>query len=93
MRRLFVTFLLCFAVNAVFAELGMDYKNICDRVRLNGEPGFAWLDNMRAFGRMGDPPVSSIDGLSCVACSAGSSVTCVEMYDRTRSVVGFRTSL
>lgn len=33
--------------NSVFATLGMDYKAVCDRVRLNGEPGFAWLDNMQ----------------------------------------------
>ena len=34
-----------------FAELGMDYtegKRIVD----NGEPGFAWLDNMRTYSRM-----------------------------------------
>lgn len=41
--------------NSVFAELGMDYGPAAERIALNGEPGFAWLDNMRAFGRMGDP--------------------------------------
>ena len=30
----------------------MDYEPICERIRINGEPGFAWLDNMRAYGRM-----------------------------------------
>jgi hypothetical protein len=24
--------------------------------RINGEPGFAWLENMRAYSRMGDEP-------------------------------------
>ena len=33
--------------NSVYATLGMDYKPICDRVQINGEPGFAWLENMR----------------------------------------------
>ena len=42
--------------NSVFAELGMDYTNVCSRVKLNGEPGFAWLDNMRDYSRMIDPP-------------------------------------
>ena len=44
--------------NSVFAELGMDYhaKGICDRVQDNGEPGFAWLENMRKYDRMCDPP-------------------------------------
>jgi hypothetical protein len=38
--------------NSVFAELGMDYSAICERVRGNGEPGFAWLENMQGYGRM-----------------------------------------
>ena len=42
--------------NSVLATLGMDYSKICDKIRINGEPGFAWLSNMQAFGRMSDPP-------------------------------------
>ena len=42
--------------NSVFATLGMDYGPVCERVMKNGEPGFAWLDNMRAYGRMCEPP-------------------------------------
>jgi adenosylcobalamin-dependent ribonucleoside-triphosphate reductase len=38
--------------NSVFAELGMDYTDICKRITDNGEPGFAWLKNMRKFSRM-----------------------------------------
>jgi len=38
--------------NSVFADLGMDYGSVCERVRVNGEPGFAWLENMRNYGRM-----------------------------------------
>jgi adenosylcobalamin-dependent ribonucleoside-triphosphate reductase len=40
--------------NSVFAELGMNYAPVTSRVQLNGEPGFAWLDNMRAYGRMNE---------------------------------------
>lgn len=40
--------------NSVFAEVGMDYSNIADRIKLNGEPGVAWLENMRKFSRMCD---------------------------------------
>ena len=25
----------------------MDYRPSADRVRINGEPGYAWLDNMQ----------------------------------------------
>ncbi|KAG5190924.1 hypothetical protein JKP88DRAFT_271370 [Tribonema minus] len=41
--------------NSVMCPLGMDYTAVCKRVAANGEPGFAWLDNMRRFGRMGNP--------------------------------------
>ena len=38
--------------NSIFAELGMDYTDVCKRIVDNGEPGFAWLKNMRKFSRM-----------------------------------------
>ena len=38
--------------NSIFAELGMDYTDVCKRIVDNGEPGFAWLENMRKFSRM-----------------------------------------
>lgn len=42
--------------NSVFATLGTDYGPIAERIADNGEPGLAWLDNMRAFGRLADLP-------------------------------------
>jgi len=38
--------------NSIFAELGMDYRDAANRINDNGEPGFAWLDNMRDYSRM-----------------------------------------
>tara|TARA_R100001369_G_scaffold7471_3_gene18652 strand:+ start:1689 stop:3680 length:1992 start_codon:yes stop_codon:yes gene_type:complete len=38
--------------NSVFAELGMDYTEIAKRIVDNGEPGLAWLENMRHYSRM-----------------------------------------
>lgn len=42
--------------NSIYAKLGMNYEsnNICSNICLNGEPGFAWLDNMRSYGRIVD---------------------------------------
>jgi ribonucleotide reductase alpha subunit len=40
------------ANNSVFATLGMDYAQLGDHIARNGEPGVAWLDNMRAYSRM-----------------------------------------
>ena len=34
--------------NSIFAELGMDYSDISKRIVKNGEPGIAWLENMRS---------------------------------------------
>tara|TARA_B100000686_G_scaffold26069_1_gene25369 strand:+ start:5348 stop:7378 length:2031 start_codon:yes stop_codon:yes gene_type:complete len=42
--------------NSIFASVGMNYEPAAERIRYNGEPGFAWLDNMRAYGRMADAP-------------------------------------
>ena len=42
--------------NSIYAELGMDYSLIAEKIRLNGEPGLCWLDNMRAYGRMHEAP-------------------------------------
>lgn len=41
--------------NSLFAELGMNYTKSAESVAVNGEPGFAWLKNMQAYGRMKDP--------------------------------------
>jgi len=43
--------------NSVYCELGMNYEEICERVRTNGEPGFFWLKNAQDYGVMGSPPV------------------------------------
>jgi ribonucleoside-triphosphate reductase (thioredoxin) len=42
--------------NSVFARLGMDYREIARRTAINGEPGYLWLENIRAYGRMADSP-------------------------------------
>lgn len=42
--------------NSIFATTGMDYTAAATRTAENGEPGYAWLENMRAYGRMGDAP-------------------------------------
>ena len=38
--------------NTIFAELGMDYQNICERIRDNGEPGLFWLQNAQGYSRI-----------------------------------------
>jgi len=42
--------------NSIFAKVGMNYENIAESISKNGEPGCIWLDNMRNYGRMVDPP-------------------------------------
>jgi len=40
--------------NSVFCSIGMDYENCGNATAINGEPGYAWLDNMQKYGRMVD---------------------------------------
>ncbi len=42
--------------NSIFAEVGMDYSAPASRTIDNGEPGYLWLENARAFGRLADEP-------------------------------------
>lgn len=42
--------------NTIFGRVGMNYHNVADRTRRNGEPGYSWLENMQAYGRMLDKP-------------------------------------
>ena len=42
--------------NSIFAEVGMSYTKIAESIKANGEPGLVWLDTMRQWGRMIDPP-------------------------------------
>lgn len=41
--------------NSVFAEVGSDYTRTAELTAKNGEPGYQWLENARAYGRMKDP--------------------------------------
>lgn len=42
--------------NSIFAEVGMDYRAVSEKIKANGEPGLVWLNTMRERGRMIDPP-------------------------------------
>lgn len=38
--------------NSIKANLGMDYSRVAELTRMNGEPGYFWLDNVRDYSRM-----------------------------------------
>lgn len=42
--------------NSVSCQVGMDYSTVGYQTATNGEPGYIWLDNCRAFSRMGREP-------------------------------------
>lgn len=42
--------------NSIFAKVGQDYTEVGAQTAVNGEPGYAWLENMQKYGRMIDPP-------------------------------------
>ncbi len=42
--------------NSVSASMGMDYRMLGEQTAKNGEPGYFWLENARAYGRLKDGP-------------------------------------
>jgi ribonucleoside-triphosphate reductase (thioredoxin) len=38
--------------NSIFCDIGMDYSSSAERTKINGEPGYAWLENMQGYSRM-----------------------------------------
>lgn len=42
--------------NSVEAVIGMDYSELAEQTAVNGEPGYFWPVNARAYSRMGDAP-------------------------------------
>lgn len=47
--------------NSIFAEVGMDYKEVARSAGVNGEPGLLWLDSVRNYGRMIDGRKEGVD--------------------------------
>jgi ribonucleotide reductase alpha subunit len=45
-----------FSNNSVVCSVGMNYSKVAAMTVVNGEPGYIWLDNVRKYGRMIDPP-------------------------------------
>lgn len=50
--------------NSVKVSVGADYTKIVDRILENGEPGVAWLENMKSYGRMADPKTDKDRGIA-----------------------------
>lgn len=42
--------------NSLYMKVGSDYSPYIDAIKLNGEPGFVWMDITRAYGRLVDAP-------------------------------------
>ncbi|MBM3288730.1 MAG: fused protease/ribonucleoside-triphosphate reductase, partial [Candidatus Hydrogenedentes bacterium] len=40
--------------NSVTASIGMDYSQVGEQTAKNGEPGYFWLENAKAYGRLKD---------------------------------------
>lgn len=56
--------------NSVFAEAGESIPSeVVDSTVKNGEPGYVWLDVMRNYGRLADPPTDvDQDTMGCNPC-------------------------
>lgn len=75
-------------------------QQVCERIQQNGEPGFAWLENMRTFGRMGDEKnyrdVKAMGGNPCLEQTLESFEMCclVETFpEKHESLEDYLTTL
>lgn len=64
--------------NSILAKVGMDYSRTAELAATNGEPGFFWLENARAYARMRDKP-NYVDArvMGANPCFAGSTLIAV----------------
>ena len=42
--------------NSIYAKIGQNYDKIVESIRINGEPGLLWLENMQKYSRMDNKP-------------------------------------
>lgn len=55
--------------NTVLCPIGADYTGLAAHTALNGEPGYAWLENMKWYGRMnGIKDPSDWNAMGCNPC-------------------------
>lgn len=52
-----------FSNNSIVAHIGMDYREVSQLTAEYGEPGYLWLDNCRAYGRMNGQAATRTDFL------------------------------
>lgn len=74
--------------NSIFAEVGMDYSKVAEMTAKNGEPGYQWLENARAYSRMNGVK-DFIDALAAGANPCFSGDTLVAVADG-RNAVSFK---
>lgn len=70
--------------NSIDAKIGMNYSDAAERSRINGEPGYIWMENTKTRGRFMDGPVPDpADGFNpCVEqpLESGEVCTLVETF-------------
>lgn len=71
--------------NSIFAEVGMDYSKVAEMTAKNGEPGYQWLENARAYSRMNGVK-DFVDALAAGANPCFSGDTLVAVADGRHAV-------
>jgi adenosylcobalamin-dependent ribonucleoside-triphosphate reductase len=72
--------------NSIYASIGMDYSRVAELIGKNGEPGLYFIENARAFGRMGDPAdhkddrVTGINPCAEIPLESGEMCNLVETF-------------
>lgn len=72
--------------NSVLVETGDNLDHLIDKIAINGEPGIVWLDMMRNYGRLIDPPdykdkkVLGVNPCSEISLESHEKCCLVELY-------------
>lgn len=72
--------------NSVLVNAGDPLDHLIDKIAINGEPGIVWLDMMRNYGRMIDPPdykddkVLGVNPCSEISLESHEKCCLVELY-------------
>lgn len=56
--------------NSINAHVGMDYSKVAENIRLNGEPGLIWMDNIRKYSLM-NGIIDNKDKNACIVNACG----------------------
>lgn len=74
--------------NSIDAKIGMDYSKVAEGIKLNGEPGLIWLENVKKYSRMnGNADWKDKDSVICNPCTAHDTLLTINDNNEIKKIV------